>query len=161
MFQEVGGLEILINLLETKDIKCKLGALSVLKELSQNPEIRCCIADLGGIDLLVRNLTEPARDLQILVAETIYYVAQIKKARKQVRKFNGIPRLVDFLDVNERCLNTPQAELTPEDLELLNIAKAAARALWSVSKSRKNITVLMKSGSVPLLARLLKYCHTP
>lgn len=129
----------------------------MLRELSQNPEIRRCIADLGGIDHLVRNLTEPARDLQILVAETIYYVAQIKKARKQVRKFNGIPRLVDFLDVNERCLNTPPSELAPEDLELLHIAKAAARALWSVSKSRKNVTVLMKSGSVPLLGRLLKY----
>lgn len=152
----MGGLEILINLLETKDIKCKLGALNVLRELSQNPDIRRSIADLGGIDLLVRNLTEPARDLQILVAETIYNVAQIKKARKHVRKCNGIPKLVDFLDVNENCLKTAAKELTLDDQELVNIAKAAARALWSVSKSKKNIQVLMKSGSVPLLARLLK-----
>nr|CAH7714833.1 unnamed protein product [Callosobruchus chinensis] len=105
--QEIGGLEILINLLETKDLKCKIGALEVLTELSHNPDIRRCIADLGGIPLLVKNLTEPARDLQILVAETIANVAQIKKARKAVRKCNGIPKLVDFLDVNEVYLKTP------------------------------------------------------
>lgn len=83
--QEIGGLELLINLLETKDLKCKLGALSVLSELSQNGDIRKYIANLGGMALLVRNLTEPARDLQILVAETIYNVAQVKKARKHIR----------------------------------------------------------------------------
>lgn len=79
-------MEVLINLLETKDLKCKLGALSVLTELSQNQDIRKCIANLGGIDLLVKNLTEPARDLQILVAETIHNVAQVKKARKHIRQ---------------------------------------------------------------------------
>lgn len=149
-------MEILINLLETKDLKCKLGALGVLTELSQNQDIRRSIADLGGIDLLVKNLTEPARDLQILVAETIYNVAQIKKARKQIRKCNGIAKLVDFLDVSETFLKTPKEQLSPENEEMVNIARAAARALWSVSKSRKNIEVLMKSGSVPLFARLIR-----
>ncbi|KAJ8918644.1 hypothetical protein NQ315_013150 [Exocentrus adspersus] len=157
--QEMGGLEILINLLETKDLKCKLGALGVLTELSQNQDIRRCIADLGGISLLVKNLTEPARDLQILVAETIYNVAQIRKARKHVRKCNGIPKLVDFLDVNETYLITPREQLSADEVELVNIAKAAARALWSVSKSKKNVQVMMKSGSVPLLARLLRSVH--
>lgn len=155
--QDIGGLEVLINLLETKGLKCKLGSLSVLAELSQNTEIRRSIADLGGIDLLVRNLSDPARDLQILVGETIYNVAQIRKARKQVRKCNGIPKLVDLLDVKETCLITPWNDLSVDDRELVNIAKAAARALWSVSLSRKNIHVMMKSGAVPLLAKLLKY----
>ncbi|KAG5899923.1 hypothetical protein JTB14_002474 [Gonioctena quinquepunctata] len=157
--QEIGGLEILINLLETRDLRCKLGALGVLTELSHNQEIRRSIADLGGIALLVKNLTEPARDLQILLAETIYNVALIRKARKHVRKCNGIPKLVDFLDVDETFLRTPKDQLTPDDQELVNIAKAAARALWSVSKSKKNIQVMMKSGSVPLLARLLRSVH--
>lgn len=147
---------MLINLLETKGLKCKLGSLSVLTELSQNSEIRRSIADLGGIDLLVKNLSDPARDLQILVAETIYNVAQIRKARKHVRKFNGIPKLVDLLDVKEVYLSTPWDELSADDKENVNIAKAAARALWSVSLSKKNIQVMMKSGVVPLLAKLLK-----
>ncbi|XP_044271871.1 armadillo repeat-containing protein gudu [Tribolium madens] len=157
--QDIGGLEVLINLLETKDLKCKLGSLSVLSELSQNEQIRRCITDLGGISLLVHNLADPARDLQILVAETIYNVAQIRKARKHVRKFDGIPKLVDLLDVNENCLKTPKEQLTPDELENVNIAKAAAKALWSVSRSRKNIQVMMRSGSVPLLAKLLRSVH--
>nr|CAI5868095.1 unnamed protein product [Callosobruchus analis] len=157
--QEIGGLEILINLLETKDLKCKIGALEVLTELSHNPDIRRCIADLGGIPLLVKNLTEPARDLQILVAETIANVAQIKKARKAVRKCNGIPKLVDFLDVNEVFLKTPPEQLTADQKGLVNMAKAATRALWAISRSSKNIQVMMKSGSVPLLARLLRSIH--
>ncbi|XP_050504963.1 armadillo repeat-containing protein gudu [Diabrotica virgifera virgifera] len=157
--QEIGGLEILINLLETKDLKCKLGALGVLSELSTNIDIRKSIADLGGVELLVQNLAEPARDLQVLVAETIYNVAQIRKARKHIRKCNGIPRLVDFLDVKESLLKTPKDQLNEYDAEQVNIAKAATRALWSVSKSKKNIRVMMKSGSVPLLARLLKSDH--
>lgn len=154
--QDIGGLEVLINLLETKDLKCKLGSLSVLSELSQNAEVRRCIADLGGIELLVSNLSDPARDLQILVAETIYNVAQIRKARKHVRKSEGIPKLVDLLDVSEQCLNTPWDELGVDDREFVNIAKAAARALWSISQSLKNVHVMMKSGAVPLLARLLR-----
>lgn len=154
--QDIGGLEVLVNLLETKDLKCKLGSLSVLSELALNEQIRRCITDLGGVSLLVKNLSDPARDLQILVAETIYNVAQIRKARKHVRKFHGIPKLVDLLDVNEICLRTPRDQLTPEELENVNIAKAAAKALWSVSSSRKNIQVMMKSGSVPLLAKLLR-----
>lgn len=143
-------------MLETNHLQCKVGALCVLTKLSQNEEIRRCIADLGGISLLVKNLSEPARYLQILVAETIYNVAQIRKARKHVRKYNGIPKLVHFLDVNENYLQTPKEQLSEDDIELVNIAKAAARALWSVSKSRKNIQVMMKSGSIPLLARLLR-----
>lgn len=154
---DIGGLEVLINLLETKNLKCKLGSLGVLAELSQNPDIRKCIADLGGISLLVKNLAHPARDLQILVAETIFNVAQIRKARKHVRKSNGIPKLVDLLDVKEAFLLTPWEELSSDEKELVSIAKAATRALWSVSMSRKNIQVMMKSGAVPLLARLFKY----
>ncbi|KAJ8952832.1 hypothetical protein NQ318_008153, partial [Aromia moschata] len=156
LIHEIGGLEILINLLETKDLKCKLGALSVLTELSQNQDIRLALADLGGIDLLVRNLTEPARDLRILVAETIFNVAQIKKARKETRKCGGIPKLVDLLDVPEQYLTTPRDQLLPDEDELVNIAKAAVKALWSVSRSKKNVRVMMNSGSVPLLARLLR-----
>lgn len=119
-------------------------------------EIRRHITDFGGIDILVKNLSDPARDLQILVAKTIYNVAQIKKARRNVRKSNGIPKLVDLLDINELFLTTPWDELSPDEKELVVLAKTVAMALWSVSRSKKNIHVMMKSGSVPLLARLLR-----
>lgn len=40
------------------------------------------------------------------------------------------------------------------------MARAGARALWSLSLSRHNKELMRKSGIVPLMARLLKSCHT-
>ena len=34
--KDVGGLDTLVNLLDTNDIKCKIGALQILKEISEN-----------------------------------------------------------------------------------------------------------------------------
>lgn len=39
------------------------------------------------------------------------------------------------------------------------MARAGARALWSLSESRHNKELMRKSGIVPLMARLLKSCH--
>lgn len=98
--QEIGGLEILVNLLESNDLKCRFGSLSVLSTISTNMDIRRSIVDLGGIPLLVNILSEPARDLKILAAETIANVSKVRLARKLVRKFGGIPKVVDLLDVS-------------------------------------------------------------
>lgn len=56
-------------------------------------------------------------------------------------------------------LQTPREELTLEEIEQLNMARAGARALWSLSDSRHNKELMRKSGIVPLMARLLKSCH--
>lgn len=98
--QEIGGLEVLVNLLESNDLKCRFGSLSVLSAISTNLDIRRNIVDLGGIPLLVNILSQPARDLKILAAETIANVAKVRLARKLVRRFGGIPKVVDLLDVN-------------------------------------------------------------
>lgn len=100
--QDVGGLDVLVNLLETKDMKCKIGALAVLQEITSNPDIRKKVTDLGTVPLLVVILSDPTRELQILAAETIANLGKIRKARKFVRKHNGIPKLVDLLDISPR-----------------------------------------------------------
>lgn len=46
--RDVGGLDLLINLLETDNTKCRIGALEILKRISQNPQTRVAIADLQG-----------------------------------------------------------------------------------------------------------------
>lgn len=98
--QDIGGLEVLVNLLESNDFKCRLGALSVLSAISTNLDIRKTIVDLGGIPLLVKILSEPAGDLKVMAAETLANVAKVRLARKLVRRCGGIPRLVDLLDIN-------------------------------------------------------------
>ena len=88
--RDVGGLEVLINLLDTEDIKCKIGSLQILKEISMNPYIRRAIADLGGLQTMVSILTDQDKDLRCLAAETIANVAKFKRARKVVRQNNGM-----------------------------------------------------------------------
>jgi hypothetical protein len=78
----------------------QLGALSVLSEISQNADIRRGIADLGAIPILVTILSDQARDLQILAAETIANIGKICKARRAIRKCSGIPKLVITLPLS-------------------------------------------------------------
>ena len=51
---DAGGLEVLVNLLETDDVKCKIGSLKILKEIVTHPDIRKAITHMGGIELMVR-----------------------------------------------------------------------------------------------------------
>lgn len=157
--QEIGGLEVLVNLLESNDLKCRFGALTVLSAISLNLDIRRSIVDLGGIPLLVNILSEPAKDLKILAAETIANVGKVRLARKLIRRCGGIPKVVDLLDVNLSCLQTPKDSLNQNLKEQLNMARAGARALWSLSESRHNKEIMRTSGVVPLMARLLKSIH--
>ncbi|XP_028392916.1 armadillo repeat-containing protein 4-like [Dendronephthya gigantea] len=145
--RDVGGLDVLINLLETDEIKCKIGSLKILKEISVNTVIRRAIADLGGLETMVKILQSTDKQLKCLAAETIAHVAKFRRARRTVRKYGGITKLVNLLDCG---LLSNAAELD------MNVARAGALALWSCSKSTKNKLAIRKAGGIPLLARLLK-----
>ncbi|ESP04270.1 hypothetical protein LOTGIDRAFT_224011 [Lottia gigantea] len=149
--RDVGGLEVLINLLDTEEVKCKIGALKILKEISKNTQIRRAIADLGGLQTMVKILRDTNKDLKCLAAETIANVAKFRRARRTVRQHGGIKRLVSLLDC--AGLNKPDME---KDVE---VARCGALALWSCSKSKKNKEAMRKAGSIPLLAKLLKSTH--
>ncbi|NWI60490.1 ARMC4 protein, partial [Calyptomena viridis] len=146
--RDTGCLEVLINLLDTEEIKCQTGSLKILKEISQNIQIRHAIADLGGLEIMVKILDSPDKDLKSLAAETIANVARFKRARKTVRQNGGIGRLVALLE----CVSVG----TPCQAEGTEIARCGALALWSCSKSTKNKKAIRKAGGIPLLARWLK-----
>ncbi|NXM76296.1 ARMC4 protein, partial [Serilophus lunatus] len=146
--KDTGCLEVLINLLDTEEIKCQTGSLKILKEISQNILIRHAIADLGGLEIMVKILDSPDKDLKCLAAETIANVARFKRARKTVRQHGGIKRLVALLEGVSMG-----APYQAEDTE---IARCGALALWSCSKSTKNKKAIRKAGGIPLLARWLK-----
>ncbi|XP_033629492.1 armadillo repeat-containing protein 4-like [Asterias rubens] len=150
--RDVGGLEVLINLLETKAIKCKIGSLKILKEISRNTQIRRAIADLGGLQTMVDILQASDKDLKCLSAETIANVAKFRRARRTVRQHGGIRKLVALLD----CAPIGSVPVTPESEKDVEVARCGALALWSCSKSTKNKQAIRKAGGIPLLARLLK-----
>lgn len=90
---------MLVNLLESQDGKCQLGALQILVRISMSFDVQKAIVDFDGIPLLVHILSEPAMNLKTMAAETLANVSKIKLARRLIRKCDGIPRLVDLLDV--------------------------------------------------------------
>ncbi|XP_010284657.1 PREDICTED: armadillo repeat-containing protein 4 [Phaethon lepturus] len=153
--RDIGCLEVLINLLDTEEIKCQIGSLKILKEISQNTLIRHAIADLGGLQIMVKILDSPDKDLKRLAAETIANVARFKRARRIVRQHGGIKRLVELL----KCISVGSTSLTPYQAKDTEIARCGALALWSCSKSIKNKEAIRKAGGIPLLARWLKCSH--
>ncbi|XP_023404592.1 outer dynein arm-docking complex subunit 2 isoform X2 [Loxodonta africana] len=155
--RDVGGLEVLINLLDTDEVKCKIGSLKILKEISHNPQIRRNIVDLGGLPIMVNILDSPNKNLKCLAAETIANVAKFRRARQAVRQHGGITKLVALLDCGQNSSEPPQPSLyETRDVE---VARCGAQALWSCSKSYANKEAIRKAGGIPLLARLLKTSH--
>jgi len=145
--RDVGGLEVLINLLDTEENKCKIGALKILKGITKNIQIRRAVADLGGLQTMVTILQTKNKDLKCLTAETIANVAKFKRARRTVRQHGGIKKLVDLLNFPENS----------KDMVMdMKVARSGALALLSCSKSAKNKQSIRKAGAIPMLARLLK-----
>ncbi|KER33955.1 hypothetical protein T265_00387 [Opisthorchis viverrini] len=153
--RDVGGLDVLINLLETEEVRCKLGSLKILREITKNSKIRRAIADVGGLQPLVNLLRSPNRDLKCLSAEVIANVANFHRARRTVRQYGGIKRLVALLD----CSSLNAIPMTTDVERDIEVARCGALALWSCSKSRKNKLAMKKAGVISLLARLLKSPH--
>ncbi|XP_051531045.1 outer dynein arm-docking complex subunit 2-like [Myxocyprinus asiaticus] len=149
--RDVGGLEVLINLLDTDEIKCKIGSLKILKVISCNSQIRRAIADLGGLQTMVSILDSPDKELKCLAAETIANVAKFRRAHRMVRQRGGIKRLVELLDCVPDCVS-----LSTKQERDVEVARCGALALWSCSKSTRNKKAIRRAGGIPLLARLLK-----
>uniref|UniRef100_A0A8C4DBN2 Outer dynein arm docking complex subunit 2 n=1 Tax=Dicentrarchus labrax TaxID=13489 RepID=A0A8C4DBN2_DICLA len=152
--RDVGGLEVLINLLDTDEVKCKIGSLKILRKISHNVQIRRAIVDMGGLQSIVKILDSPVKDLKALAAETVANVARFRRARRTVRQYGGIKKLVKLL----HCVPN-LASLTANQAKDVEVARCGALALWSCSKSTKNKGAIRKAGGVPLLGRLLKSPH--
>ncbi|XP_034718241.1 armadillo repeat-containing protein 4 isoform X2 [Etheostoma cragini] len=152
--RDVGGLEVLINLLDTDEVKCKIGSLKILRKISHNVQIRRAIVYMGGLQSIVKILDSPVKDIKALAAETIANVARFRRARRTVRQYGGIKKLVKLLD----CVPN-LAKLTANQEKDVEVARCGALALWSCSKSTKNKEAIRKAGGIPLLGRLLKSPH--
>ncbi|KAM6971372.1 outer dynein arm-docking complex subunit 2 isoform 1-T2 [Tautogolabrus adspersus] len=152
--RDVGGLEVLLNLLDTNEVRCKIGSLKILRKISHNVQIRRAIVDMRGLQSIVKILDSPVKELKALAAETIAYVARFRRARRTVRQYGGIQKLVKLLD----CV-PDLANLTANQEKDVEVARCGALALWSCSKSTKNKVAISKADGIPLLGRLLKSPH--
>uniref|UniRef100_A0AAQ5ZNW1 Armadillo repeat containing 4 n=1 Tax=Amphiprion ocellaris TaxID=80972 RepID=A0AAQ5ZNW1_AMPOC len=153
--RDLGGLEILLNLLDTKEVRCKIGSLKILRKISHNMQISRTIVDMRGLQRMVTTLDSPNKDLKALSAETIANVARFHRARKIVRNLDGIKKLVKLLD----CGTPNLAQVSANQEKDVEVARCGVLALWSCSKSCKNKEAIRKAGGIPLLGRLLKSPH--
>ena len=151
---EAGGLDLLLNLLDTDDLKCKIGSLRILKEISKNVAIRKAIRDAGGLKTIVSLTKSQNKDLKCLSSETIANVAKSGKARRAVRHYGGLKRLVAIIEIaRDRKLN--QFKTEEELKQNLEVTRCAALALSSCCKSDKNKKAMRKVGVLPVLAELI------
>ena len=106
-------------MLETEDIKCKIGALRVLREITVHPEIRRSITMMGGIEVSISILAESSSELHLYATEMLANLAKLRKARRTVRRCRGIPRLIDLLDVDASkvSVNGDSRSKTPFELK--------------------------------------------
>ncbi|KAK0080204.1 hypothetical protein PV325_000302 [Microctonus aethiopoides] len=157
--REMGGLEVLVNLLETKDIKCQLGSLGVLSQMGNCSETRRYLVDLGIISPLIELLKHPAKDIRILTAETMASIAMMRKARKQIRIRSGIALILDAMDIPESVLNRNSDQLNESERQDIAVAIACAKVLASLSSSPKIKEELRKHGVVFFMSRFLRSLH--
>jgi hypothetical protein len=157
---DVKGLDILVNLLEASDSRCKVGALQILRDISLSPHIVQQITDLNGINPMIDTLDDEDDELRSLAAATIANCAKLKRNRRKILECHvaattrgeegGIDKLVKLLKGN-RDSGDPIGE-TDEELAL---ETCGALALWSCSKSRALRQLIFQANAIPLLHELL------
>lgn len=100
--RDSGGLDLLINMLETDDLKCKIGTLRILRKISENNQTRKAIVDLGGkpIKLSLYLIATKCYQLGVFCTEDYFQVFVVL----------GLPTLVQILDSQNRELKCLAAE---------------------------------------------------
>uniref|UniRef100_A0A2I2ZPN5 Outer dynein arm docking complex subunit 2 n=1 Tax=Gorilla gorilla gorilla TaxID=9595 RepID=A0A2I2ZPN5_GORGO len=124
--RDVGGLEVLINLLETDEVKCK-------------ENYRAAIKAERIIENLVKNLNSENEQLQEHCAMAIYQCAEDKETRDLVRLHGGLKPLASLLN------NTDNKERLA----------AVTGAIWKCSISKENVTKFREYKAVETLVGLL------
>lgn len=155
----IGGLEVLVNLLRSNDLNCRLGTLYILGKITNNIDIRRYVIDLNAIDLLVKLLEEPAIDIKALTANVLANLSKVRLGRKLIRNFKSIPTIIDLMECNLNWLQRPIEQLTSIQLEELNLSIAGSRAIASLICSRRNANIATKYGLIRIVSRLLKTIH--
>lgn len=155
----VGGLEVLVNLLRSNSVTCRLGALHILKKLTRNIDYRRYVIDLHAIEALVVALEEPAADVKALAADILANLAKIRLARKLIRNIGAIPKIIDLmdcsLDVLRRAKHPPQSVAADQ----LALAAAGTNAMSCLMNSKRNGKMAEKYGLIRITTNLLKSTH--
>ncbi|XP_066974248.1 outer dynein arm-docking complex subunit 2 [Macrobrachium rosenbergii] len=143
----VGGLEVLLNILRTSNLRCNVGALQVLEAACGHVTTRATVYKLGGLQVLQGLVGHNSVEVKGLAASVLAQVCALSTARSALIRDDGIPKLVSLLrgDPNTLC----------NDSEMGAAVEGAARALWACSVSRAGRNALLRAGGLELMGQLL------
>ncbi|KAL9958999.1 hypothetical protein ACROYT_G036080 [Oculina patagonica] len=91
---ELGGINILLNILKTDHWPCVVGSLKILRVITNTKRINTEIYRLGGIQQLIDCLQHNMKEIQSLAAETLSHLVTFRLAYSAVRRGGGIKHLV-------------------------------------------------------------------
>jgi len=72
----------------------KLGSLKILREMCTNKRVCVTLKQFGGVMSLIELLQDTDRQVQGLAAEVISQLSRLSSARRMLRVYSGISRLV-------------------------------------------------------------------
>lgn len=100
MFQQAlensEAIDVLVNVLEADDQKCKVAALRLLQQLVTVQHFQRLLVLKSGIATIVRLLSEPERDVRCLAAVTLANAVNNHRSRMLTRKAGAVPLLVSI-----------------------------------------------------------------
>lgn len=156
---DVGGLEVLINLIRSEDLVCCIGTLYVLKDLSINIDMRRYIVDMNAIEMLVKTLETPAIDITTLAIDVVRNLARIRRGRKHIRNVGAIPKIVALMESKDDILQKPLEQMSVHEIENLQLIISASHCIASIVISVRNLQAAMKCGLIQNIRHLLKTKH--
>ncbi|XP_063589580.1 outer dynein arm-docking complex subunit 2-like [Penaeus indicus] len=165
----VGGLEVLLNILRTRNLRCNIGALQVLESACGHITTRNTVYKLGGIQVLLGLVGHTVVQVRGLAASVLAQVCALPSARSALIRDNGIPPLSQPPDTVPKTPAIPKALLGLRQVKLLRVdtitllgnhdtamaVEGAARALWACSVSRAGRTALLRAGGLEMVGGLL------
>ncbi|XP_071535549.1 outer dynein arm-docking complex subunit 2-like [Panulirus ornatus] len=143
----VGGLEVLLNILRTSNLRCNIGALQVLESACGHVTTRAAVYRLGGLQVLQGLVCHSHVEVRGLAASVLAQVCALPTARSALITDHGLPRLVRLLQVDPAATTT--------DADLAAAVEGAARALWACSVSRPGRAALLRAGGLEMVGGLL------
>ncbi|XP_063867982.1 outer dynein arm-docking complex subunit 2-like [Scylla paramamosain] len=143
----VGGLEVLLNILRTSNLRCNIGALQVLEAACGHASTRATVHRLGGLQVLQGLVGHSHVEVRGLAAAVLAQVCALPAARAALIRDDGIPKLVALLRTDPNMLLA--------DHQQASAVEGAAQALWACTVSRSGRLALLRAGGLELLGSLL------
>uniref|UniRef100_A0A6B2KWH6 WW domain-containing protein n=1 Tax=Arcella intermedia TaxID=1963864 RepID=A0A6B2KWH6_9EUKA len=113
VFSLQGGIQTLIMLLSSSDLRIKLACSEVISLFSTEPKYRAGLRDLGCLSKVIENLFVPSEDLQKFCALTISNVAVNEKDAELIYSMGGLASLANLLtSTNIEVLTTVSLAIT-------------------------------------------------